>query len=70
MKDLTPRQTEIAQLVARGMTSRAIADHTGLSVHTVNQHVNEAAARVAIPGSPRNRLVLWVLQHEVQSAEE
>lgn len=58
---LTPRQQEIAQMVARGMSYKAIAKETGLSVHTVDNHIRQAAERLPIEGSPRHRLTLFVL---------
>lgn len=36
--ELTPRESEVAQLVARGETNRAIADTLGLSERTVHRH--------------------------------
>jgi DNA-binding CsgD family transcriptional regulator len=38
MPELTPRQKEILDLVAAGLTSKEIAARLGLSVHTVRQH--------------------------------
>jgi FixJ family two-component response regulator len=59
---LTPRQMEIAQLVAKGYTARRMADATGLSIHTVQEHVAAAAERVPGDLPPRKRLQLFVLQ--------
>lgn len=61
MKDLTARQVEIAQLVARGMSSKAIARETGLAVQTVNNHIMDAAKRIPINGPARYRCMIWVL---------
>lgn len=36
---LSPREREIAQLAARGLTSRAIGDRLGLSMRTVDNHL-------------------------------
>ncbi len=35
----TPRETEIVQLIAKGLTSAQIAAVTGISVHTVGDHI-------------------------------
>ena len=35
---LSPREIEILRLIARGLTSRAIADHLTLSTKTVRNH--------------------------------
>lgn len=61
MNELTSRQAEIARLVARGLSNRAIARETGLALDTVKAHVSEAAARIPGDGRPRYRLILWVL---------
>jgi DNA-binding CsgD family transcriptional regulator len=39
---ITDRQSEIMRLVARGMTSKEIARHEGISLNTVNTHVRRA----------------------------
>ncbi|MFQ5618106.1 MAG: response regulator [Rhodospirillales bacterium] len=39
-KNLTDRQAQILQKLARGHTNKAIAEHLGLSVHTVRLHVS------------------------------
>ncbi len=36
--ELTPRETEVFELLAQGRTSKQIADALGISVHTVNNH--------------------------------
>jgi DNA-binding NarL/FixJ family response regulator len=59
---LTPRQKDIAQLVARGMSNRAIAQHTGLGERTVEWYIEEGARRVAGTTPPRHKLTLWFLQ--------
>jgi PAS domain S-box-containing protein len=42
---LTPREDEIVAMVARGMTSRAIADELGVSLETVRTHIRNAMAK-------------------------
>jgi DNA-binding CsgD family transcriptional regulator len=39
---ITDRQSEILRLVARGMTSKEIARHEGITLNTVNTHVRRA----------------------------
>jgi DNA-binding NarL/FixJ family response regulator len=39
LRDLTARELEILEMIQQGATDRAIADHFGLSVKTVNTHV-------------------------------
>jgi len=40
MEELTPREMEVLQLLADGLTNRAIAQRLGISEHTVKFHVN------------------------------
>jgi DNA-binding CsgD family transcriptional regulator len=46
---LTPRQTEILQLVAEGQTNREIAQRLGLSERTVDRHVSDTLTRIDVP---------------------
>jgi DNA-binding NarL/FixJ family response regulator len=43
---LTPRETEILQLVARGVDNRAIADRLGISIATVRVHVQKVIEKL------------------------
>lgn len=56
---LTPRQFEITQLVARGLSNKAIAAETGLAVETVKEHVRDAAQRIPGDGRARYKLMVW-----------
>jgi FixJ family two-component response regulator len=58
---LTPRQMEVAELVARGRSYKAVAARLGISPLTVRDHVQEAALRIPLPGPPKMRVVLWFL---------
>ena len=46
---LTPRQTEILQCVAEGLTNREIAQRLGLSERTVDRHVSDTLTRIDVP---------------------
>ena len=46
---LTPRQTEILQLVAEGLTNREIAQRLELSERTVDRHVSDTLTRIDVP---------------------
>jgi RNA polymerase sigma factor (sigma-70 family) len=46
---LTPRQTQILQLVAEGLTNREIAQRLGLSERTVDRHVSDTLTRIDVP---------------------
>lgn len=43
---LTPRQAEVCLLVVAGESPQAISFELGISSHTVNAHVEQAAARI------------------------
>jgi DNA-binding NarL/FixJ family response regulator len=61
MKELSPRQTEIAALVAKGMADKQIAREVGLSIATVRAHIQAAASRIQGNTSPRHRLTVFFL---------
>jgi DNA-binding NarL/FixJ family response regulator len=44
---LTPRETEVLQLLAEGLSNKAIARHLGVSDHTVKFHVNAIMGKLA-----------------------
>lgn len=43
---LTPRQSDIARLICRGHTYKAIAMRTGISINTVRMHIRELFDKV------------------------
>lgn len=45
---LTPAQQRVAQLMQRGLTNQEIADLLGISVSTVNTHVQEILSRLGV----------------------
>ena len=55
--DLTPREIEILQLVARGMSDAQIAERLVVSPHTVHRHV--ANIRVKLRLSSRSAAVAY-----------
>jgi DNA-binding NarL/FixJ family response regulator len=58
---LTPRQQEVARLVAKGLSDKRIAREVGLSLHTVRNHIQNAADRLPGDGPRRYRLVVFYL---------
>jgi DNA-binding NarL/FixJ family response regulator len=46
VEDLTPRETEVLQLLADGLTNKAIAQRLGISDHTVKFHVNSVLGKL------------------------
>jgi non-specific serine/threonine protein kinase len=54
---LSARELEIAQLVAEGLTNKAIAERLHLSVRTVEVHVRHVLAKLTLEN--RTQLALW-----------
>jgi two-component system nitrate/nitrite response regulator NarL len=46
-EDLTPRELDVLQLLAEGMTNKAIAQQLAISDHTVKFHVNAIMSKLA-----------------------
>lgn len=46
--ELTPREMEILQLIAEGMSNRAIAERLSLSVYTVKNHVHHILKKLDV----------------------
>ncbi|MEM9624452.1 MAG: response regulator transcription factor [Pseudomonadota bacterium] len=45
---LTPRETEVLQMVARGYTNNEIGELLGMSFHTVNSHVKQIYRKLSV----------------------
>jgi DNA-binding NarL/FixJ family response regulator len=57
---LTPRQTEILQLVAQGFSYKEVADQVCLSEHTVKYHMGEILQRLHLKN--REQVVAYALR--------
>jgi len=55
---LTPRETQVAQLVARGLTNRQIAETLVLSERTAENHVQHILTKLGF--SNRTQLAAWI----------
>ena len=58
LETLTARELEIAELAARGLPKREIADRLVLSVRTVGNHLNHIYTKAGISGRAELALVL------------
>jgi DNA-binding NarL/FixJ family response regulator len=56
---LSTRELEVADLVARGLTNREIAQHLVISTRTVESHVDHIKAKLGF--GRRARIVAWAL---------
>lgn len=62
-QQLTPREKEVIALSAEGMTSAEIAKALGMSARTVNQHVDNVAAKLSTKN--RAHTVAEVIRHSL-----
>ncbi len=58
-KPLSTRQAQVVEYVARGLPDKLIARDLGISIKTVQVHVQAAAAKIPGDTTPRHRLTLW-----------
>jgi len=57
--ELTTRQAEVVERVAKGMPDKRIAAELGISTRTVEKHVEKAAERIPGTHPVRIRLALF-----------
>jgi DNA-binding CsgD family transcriptional regulator len=57
---LTPREHEIAGLVAEGLTNPAIARKLVISPRTVESHIDHIKQKLEL--TSRNEIIVWVLR--------
>jgi DNA-binding NarL/FixJ family response regulator len=53
------RQAQVVERVARGLPDKRIAQELGLSIKTVQVHIQEAAAKIPGNTTPRHRITLF-----------
>jgi len=61
--DLTPRETEVLQLVARGLTNREIAEELVISVKTASVHVSHILRKLDAPNRLEAAAIADRLEH-------
>jgi len=65
---LTPRQREIAELLAAGHSERECARILGISPLTVRAHCRTINYRLPGRGSVRRRVIAWLAEQERQAS--
>lgn len=56
---LTPRQQQVAEMAAMKVPNKEIAQRLGISVKTVEAHLDQVARTLPGNGSPRRKATLW-----------
>jgi DNA-binding NarL/FixJ family response regulator len=67
-RELSERQAQVVERVARGMLDKQIAAELHISVRTVRCHIQAAAARIPGDSSPRHRFTLFFFGVEEDAA--
>lgn len=63
---LTPRETQVAELVCQGLSAKRIATLLSISVHTVEVHIEHAARKLPNPNKlPARSAILTALMQRV-----
>jgi len=63
LDELTPREREVLQLIARGYMYKEIAARLHLSVKTIESHVSSVLRKLQL--SSRHELTRWATQHRL-----
>ena len=63
LDELTPREREVLQLIARGYMYKEIAARLHLSVKTVESHVSNVLRKLQL--SSRHELTRWATEHRL-----
>jgi len=58
---LTPRQRQVAELIAEGLRSREIGERLFISSQTVDRHVEDIAHKLGIVGNVRLKIAAYIL---------
>src|SRR5919199_774690 len=64
---LTPRQREVAILIAQGLTNRQIADQLVISERTVDTHVQNILGKLEL--ATRTQVAAWLIDGLLRAAE-
>ncbi len=65
---LTPRECEVAMLVAQGLSNRATAENLVVSERTVESHVTRILSKLSF--SSRAQIAVWVISQGLATADD
>lgn len=68
LESLTSRETEVLQLIARGLSNESIADRLCISEATARTHVSSILGKLNV--ASRTQAALYALKHGLTSLEE
>jgi DNA-binding NarL/FixJ family response regulator len=60
---LTPREAEVARLLARGLTNKQIGAELVISTGTARVHVDHIMAKLGVHS--RGQVAIWATQHDL-----
>jgi DNA-binding NarL/FixJ family response regulator len=61
--ELTPTETKVVQLVARGMSNREISDVMNVSQRTIESHVSNMLGKTGLHN--RTELARWAIETQM-----
>jgi non-specific serine/threonine protein kinase len=61
-RTLTERESQVAKLIAEGLTNKQISEHLWLSEKTVEMHVAKTMAKLSYHS--RARIASWIVEHQ------
>lgn len=67
-EDLTARERDVLQLIAKGYENQRIADELFISLKTVKTHVSNILAKLQV--SDRTQVAVYAFQHHLVKADE
>lgn len=60
-EEITPRERDVLQLVARGLSNKEIGQELNISPHTVKSHLGNSMEKLGISG--RVKAAAWAIRH-------
>jgi len=61
--NVTPREQQVVDLIGAGLSYKAVGRSLKIGHGTVGAYVNKIGARIEGNGSPKSKIIAWVLTH-------